>query len=481
MFTISTSQKNRTYQTFSYLEYLPSVPTRLSFPQNHPLIYFMVISSSILFPLLGWAQTNTQGKQKTHGESPHLTLLESLQQPLDLLSYIKSHLLLHYHQYLYAFLSILFVLICRRLLINSICNRMFKWVEKSTNKVDDLTLKAIRKPLNTSLILLGIWIAYLFLSSEVQGIEPVFTGHTIYILSKFLSLIWFLILGWVGLNFCDVFSHLMMHMAEQTETRMDDMLIPVLRRSLKIFIVLITLILLIQNWGYSISALLAGFSIGGVAIALASQDMLQNLFGSLMIFVDRPFQIGDWITVGSIEGVVEEVGMRSTRIRTFAETLITVPNHKIAHEPINNYSRMPKRRVKQTIGVGYNTDPDRLEAVIQSLRAILQKNSNVDQQFWMVNFNEFADSSLNILVYYFTNTTQWAEFMKIRQDISLEFMRAIDELGVEIAFPTRTLYLRSDEEPIKPDLTTMEHIYNPRSDSPPAPLSSDMGEMDGEG
>ena len=477
MFIMSTNPVN---QAFLNLVFLPRLSIR-AYISDRKIIYMISILSSMFFPLLGWAQANAQDDQKLISKADHLTLLQSLQQPLDVLGYIKSHILLHYHQYLYAFLSILFVLVCRRLFINFLCNRMFKWAEESNNKIDDLTLKAIRKPLNTSLILLGVWTAYLFLSSEVQGIAPVFTGHTIFVLSKILSLVWFLILGWVGLNFCDVFSHLMMHMAAQTETRMDDMLVPVLRRSLKIFIVLITLILLIQNWGYSISALLAGFSIGGVAIALASQDMLQNLFGSLMIFVDRPFQIGDWITVGSIEGVVEEVGMRSTRIRTFAETLITVPNHKIAHEPINNYSRMPKRRVKQTIGVGYNTEPDRLEAIIQAFRAILQKNPHVDQQFWMVNFNEFADSSLNILVYYFTNTTKWQEFMKIRQDISLEFMRAIEELGVEIAFPTRTLYLRSDEEPVKPDLESMEHIYNPRIDSPPAPLNSDTGEMDGEG
>ena len=142
---------------------------------------------------------------------------------------------------------------------------------------------------------------------------------------------------------------------------------------------------------------------------------------------------------------------------------------------------MPKRRVKQTIGVGYTTDPARLEAVIQSLRAILQKHPQVDQSFWMVNFNEFADSSLNILVYYFTTTTQWAEYMKIRQDISLEFMRAIDQLGVEIAFPTRTLYMRPDQDPVQPNLQDVVHIYNPRTDSPPAPLSSDSGDMNGEG
>ena len=387
---------------------------------------------------------------------------------------VFESILVHWHQYILSISILIFTFIFRGMFVRWISKHFSAWA--SDDELDALTIKALQRPLNFAFALLGMWGANLTLGCTLADVAPVIQGYTAEFLHKLLSLLWFIVLGWSGWNFCDVISHLLAKMAEQTDTRMDDMLVPMIRKALKVIIVMITIILLIQNWGYSISALLAGFSIGGVAVALASQDMLQNLFGSIMIFVDRPFQVGDWITVGEIEGVVEEVGMRSTRIRTFAETLITVPNHKIAHEPINNYSRMPRRRVKQVIGVGYDTEPERLEATVQSMRTILRDHPEVDQSFWMVTFQDFGDSALNILVYYFTKTTNWVNFMQIKQDISIEFMKALNELGVEIAFPTRTLYLRQDEVDEKPPLEDVVHIYSPRSDAPPPPIDAGVDE-----
>ncbi|MFC1708385.1 mechanosensitive ion channel domain-containing protein, partial [Planctomycetota bacterium] len=289
-------------------------------------------------------------------------------------------------------------------------------------------------------------------------------------------------MGWVGLNLCDVVGHAIGKLTERTDTKLDDMLVPIVRRSLKLFVGLIAFILVVQNLGYPIGALLAGFSIGGIAFALASQDTLQNFFGSVMIFVDRPFQVGDWIQVAGLEGTVEEVGFRSTRVRTFAKTLITVPNSKVAHEAINNYSRMPKRRVVQHIGLGYNTEPARVDAVVNAFRMILKEDDRVDQQFWLVNFTEFGDSALNVMVYYFTKTTVWAEFLQTKQDIALKFMRALEILGVEIAFPTRTLYMREDKEPTMPPLEEAAKVLVPIGASPPAPVDDDADDdADGEG
>jgi MscS family membrane protein len=379
----------------------------------------------------------------------------------------------HWHQILYALLSMSVIWVLRKQ-IASLCMRLvFKLANTKSNGVDEETLNAVQRPISFGVLLFGLWGGTLFLGHDLSGSGPVIDGKTANVVHQVVSFAWFIVLAWIGFNFCDIVSQLLSKMAHQTETRMDDMLVPILTRCLKIFVTLITLILFIQNLGYSISALLAGFSIGGVALALASQDMLQNLFGSLMIFVDRPFQVGDWIVVSDIEGTVEEVGLRSTRIRTFAETLITVPNHKIAHEPINNYSRMPKRRVHQELGIGYDTEPERIKATVHALRNVLKNHPEVDQTFWMVNMSEFGESAINILIYYFTKTTSWAHYMQAKQDINLLFMEALIELGVEIAFPTRTLYMRPDEVSEKPDLENLVHIYSPRSGSPPAPAEGE--------
>ncbi len=206
----------------------------------------------------------------------------------------------------------------------------------------------------------------------------------------------------------------------------------------------------IQNMGYSISGLLASLGIGGLAVALAARETLSNVFGSLMIIIDRPFNVGDWIKTGDLEGTVEEVGFRSTRIRTFAKTLITVPNNVVASQSIDNFSRMPKRRVMLTVGVTYHTTPAQMREAVSSIRELLENHDAVDPEFMLVNFTDFGASSLDILVYCFTKTTVWAEYLAARQDICLQIMDTLENLGLEIAFPSRSIYLRTDDQEALP-------------------------------
>jgi MscS family membrane protein len=172
------------------------------------------------------------------------------------------------------------------------------------------------------------------------------------------------------------------------------------------------------------------------------------MFGSLTIFTDRPFQIGDWIKMSGIEGVVEDVGFRSTRIRTFAKTLITVPNSKIANEAIENMNARPKRRIKMTIGVTYDTNANQMEQALDSIREILRTHPGVDQAYWLVYFTDFGSSSLDIFLYYFSASTVWAQYLEVRQKVNLAIMRKLEELGLEFAFPSQTVYLKQD--PLQP-------------------------------
>jgi len=253
-------------------------------------------------------------------------------------------------------------------------------------------------------------------------------------------------IAWFLFNMVALLESYLQQWVEKTESVLDDHLLPFVRKSLRAFIVFLAVIMTIQNLGYSISGLLASLGIGGLAVALAAKDTLSNIFGSLMLILDRPFHIGDWVKAGGMEGVVEEVGFRSTKIRTFAKTLITVPNSSLANMEIDNFSRMPKRRIKLSIGVTYETKPAQMRQAVEAIRSLLRQHPAIDQDFFLVNFTDFGASSLDIMVYCFTSTTVWGEYLDAREDLCLKIMTALEGLGLEIAFPSRTIYLHSKQE-----------------------------------
>jgi len=200
-----------------------------------------------------------------------------------------------------------------------------------------------------------------------------------------------------------------------------------------------------QLLGYNVSSLLAGLGIGGLAVALALQDTLSNFFGSVFIFLDRPFMVGDWVKIGDIEGIVEDIGFRSTRIRTWLKTLVSIPNKNVANATIDNWSRMPRRRVFQTIGVTYETTADQMEQAVKEIKKIIENDPGVDKDFIVVKFSEFGDSSLNITVIYFTIDTTLAGHLETKERINLAIMRKLLDLGLSIAFPTMSIYLEKGE------------------------------------
>ncbi|GIW71366.1 MAG: putative MscS family protein YhdY [Planctomycetota bacterium] len=401
-----------------------------------------------------------------------LTAVPGMTQLEDLARTLWTALSQHWTSYALAFAAIFAATLARKVIADWAIHHLTRLSRSTATEIDDRVVAAIRRPLGFAVLVAGLAVAIwaLPLSGEAEEV-----------CERLLGVLVVVLVSWAGFNLCDVVAFAVERLTARTASRLDDQLVPIVRRSLKVFVALMAFILVVQNLGYPVGALLAGFSLGGAALALASQDTLQNFFGSIMIFLDRPFQVGDWIQVGDIEGVVEEVGLRSTRIRTFAKTLITVPNSKIAHQPINNFSRMPKRRVVQTVGIGYDTEPERVRAVVDAFRRVLAESPEVDQDFWMVNFSEFGDSALEIFVYYFTRSTVWTEYMRIKEQISLRFMEVLAELGVEIAFPTRTVYVRREVVPPKPPLEQVrQRVAVPAGHAPLAP-SADDADAEGNG
>ncbi|MFH1731499.1 MAG: mechanosensitive ion channel family protein [Planctomycetota bacterium] len=336
-----------------------------------------------------------------------------------------------------------FVLLLAGFVLKKISDHVFntvvvRIVKKTRFWFDDLIAEAAGKPFGYLLLLAGLAGAFGVLTLPT---EPNVRGFVFGALKVLLAadIMWFLF------RLVDASVEHLARLAERTESSLDDQLVPVIRKALKATIGVIFFVWVIQLLGYSISSLIAGLGIGGLAIALALQDTLGNFFGSVFIFLDRPFCVGDWIKLGDVEGIVEQVGFRSTRIRTWPATLVSIPNKTVASATIDNWSRMPKRRVVQTVGVTYKTNADQMEDVVAAIQDIVKNDKGVDPEFIVVRFTDFGESSLNILVYYFTKAIPFADHLATKQRINLAIMRGLEDQGLSIAFPTRTVYLEHQD------------------------------------
>jgi MscS family membrane protein len=244
----------------------------------------------------------------------------------------------------------------------------------------------------------------------------------------------------------DVIADQMGIRAENTESKLDDQLVPLVRRALKIVVIVAGLLVLLQNFDVNVGSLVAGLGIGGVAVALAAKDTIANFFGSLMIFVDRPFQIGDWVKIGDAEGIVEEVGFRSTRVRTFYNSLVTVPNAHFTEAAIDNMGLREYRRYSTVLNLTYDTTPQQMEAFVEGIRAIVLANPTTRKDYYEIHFSNFGAHSLDVMVYIFFKVASWTEELEQRHNVLMEILRLASNLGVEFAFPTQTLHVQALHE-----------------------------------
>ncbi len=267
---------------------------------------------------------------------------------------------------------------------------------------------------------------------------PIESAQFAFIVIKLLSILFIVLLI---LNVLSVFITYGERYTKKTESKLDEQLVPIVKRTIQAIIIGIGVIQGLRVLEVDVTALIAGISIGGLALALAAQDMLKNFFGSLTIFMDRPFQIGDWINFSGVDGTVEEVGFRSTRVRTFANSLVYVPNGKLADMVINNYGLRQFRRFKMTIALTYDTPPILIEKFIEGLKEIILNNSIAKKDNFVVSFTEMNAHSLDILFIVFLETGVYQEELKAKQEILLLILKLGEDLGVRFAFPTSTLFV----------------------------------------
>ncbi len=338
---------------------------------------------------------------------------------------------------LVAFGFILAGFILRAILNAVVANRLTALAARTETEADDVASAAIVSPLGLILPVVGIYGAIRTLMTKPEWVDNS---------DKVFMVVTILVITWTLFKLADAAAILLNEMAAKTDSKMDDQVVPLLRKALKMFVGVLAFILIAQNLGYSVSGLLAGLGIGGLALAMASKDTLANLFGSVMILIDRPFLVGDWITFPGGDGVVEEVGMRSTRVRTFAKTVVSIPNQALANATVENHSLMPKRRIKFTLGVTYESTVEQMKNLVGRIEEYLQGNPDIDQEFMLVKFTEFNNSSLDIFVYCFTGTTDWTRHLSVKQDVNLKIMEMVEDMGMSIAFPTQTVHLVDESE-----------------------------------
>lgn len=245
----------------------------------------------------------------------------------------------------------------------------------------------------------------------------------------------------------NVLSAYLERMAEKTVSTLDDQLVPLVRKTLKAFVIVVgSLFILKYGLRLDIVPFLTGLSIGGLAFALAAQDTIKNFFGSIMIFIDKPFQVGDWITSGEVDGTVEEVGFRSTRVRTFANSLMYIPNGKIADATIDNHGLRKYRRFYTHITITYETPPELIEVFVDGLREIVKNHPQTRKDYYNIYLNNLSAYSLDVMFYVFFEVPTWPEELKAREDLLLAIIRLANQLGVRFAFPTQTLHMESFPE-----------------------------------
>ncbi len=270
--------------------------------------------------------------------------------------------------------------------------------------------------------------------------------------------VWTVLSGtWAAWRVTDLVGGVFMERAKKTATKLDDILIPLVRKAMKIFIVAIGIVYGADALNIPIGPMLASLGIGGLAFAFAAKDTIENFFGSVAVILDRPFEVGDWVVIGEYEGTVEELGFRSTRIRTFYNSQITVPNASLVRAAVDNYGRRKYRRWKTTLGVQYDTPPELLLAFTEGIRELVRTHPYTRKDYYQVWCNDYGSSSLDIMLYVFFEVPDWNTELRERERLFVDIVRLADQLDVSFAFPTTTVHLFNEEKPAKGERYQPEH------------------------
>ena len=323
------------------------------------------------------------------------------------------------------------------LILSFVVVKMLYWIfsnvirrltSKTKTNLDDVLIDKLEKPLTYLVLILGYWISihYLVFKEEV---ELVLENAAYFLLVIDFTAILSRIVD-------ALITEIIMPISEKSDSSFDNQLIPVIQKGVRSIIWILGIIIGLDNIGFDITAMIAGLGIGGLALALAAQDSVKNIFAGIMIFLDKPFRIKDRIQVDGFDGIVEEVGLRSTRLRTLEGRIVTIPNSRFTDNSVTNVTSQPTLKVKLNLGLTYDTDEVQMQKAIDILEDIV-KNQEAITDDYAAGFNGFGDFSLNILfIYYVKPNSHWLDTQTL---VNKEILRRFNKEGLEFAFPTQTI------------------------------------------
>jgi MscS family membrane protein len=322
----------------------------------------------------------------------------------------------------------------RSLLAKFLVASLHKLSKKTKNTLDDAIISAIEPPLRLFLVIIGFYLMLVVL--HLPDDFEVFIGHFFHSIHAFT-------IFWALYRITNIFSSFVSEHQGKISTRFSVDLALFFVKGVKLILIVMGFVVVVQEWGYDFTGFLASLGLGGLAFALAAKDTAANLFGSLVIFSDKPFDVGDWIQTPHVEGTVENIGIRSTRIRTFAKALVAVPNATLANSPITNWSQMTMRRIKMTVGLTYDTNSTQMQNILTQIRQMLNDDPDIDNKTILINFTDFQDSALGVFCYFFTKTTNWQEYLMVRERMNLNIMKIVEDNKAGFAFPSQSLYIET--------------------------------------
>ena len=320
-------------------------------------------------------------------------------------------------------------------LVQRVIHRFFQRVNFNLYSSDDVNALSLLRPIQ--MMVLG-WVMVLGLTLFS------ITGPVLTLFFEVAKILTYLAIVWGGFRVADLTLIYLSEKAAETETKFDDLLAPLIARTIKLFCIGFGAISIAEILKLPLASLVTGLGIGGLAIAMAAKDTISNVFGSLSVIADRPFNIGDWVKVNDVEGTVEKLGFRSTRIRTFYNSLVSVPNNILLTATVDNMGEREFRRYKTSISVTYSTSAEKIEAFLNGIRQLINEHPKTRKDYFHVNLNEFAPSSLDILLYCFFKVSDWGEELQARESLMLSIIKLANEQQIDFAFPSQSLYIEND-------------------------------------
>lgn len=328
-----------------------------------------------------------------------------------------------------SFLIILGAVIAGKIIYWVFGNIVKKITSKTKTKIDDIIVDMIEEPVVLALTIVGLWYGLHRLEFSDGWYE--WMGKVYHILIT-------INITWLVARLIDaIIEEYIVPLTEKTESDLDDQIIPIVRKGLRSSIWILGVIVALNNAGYDVTALIAGLGIGGLALAMAAKDSVSNIFGGLMIFTDKPFKIGDRIKVGGFDGTISEIGIRTSRMKTLEGRLVTIPNSQFTGNMVENVSAEPTRKVILNLGLTYDMTADQMEKGINLLKEISAANNDIEDNI-LVSFNAFGDFSLGILFIYYIKKD--SDILDTQTAMNLEILRKFGENGLDMAFPTQTIY-----------------------------------------